>query len=371
MPQQGQFTAADLSPSGQPAQQKGQFTAADLDKQPSAYETETRSGPYAPAGAAEKAMGEGRTPGEILKDSALAPAIGASVIAPILTGGASLPVQMGVGAASGAAQSKLEGGSNADAAISGATGGALPLAGPIAGRLAKTIGKAAGGAIDDIPVVRQLGKVAQYWRDTAPEAPAPKYPGAPLPESPSPELSQAAALFHGSSSPVDPAAGLGKIPVAPGQAGQIAQSIQALPSAEVAPNFSRGNLGNLLDKALGAKQLEPNVPLRNQVGGPSAAVQTPADLPEGHTAVQSSAAKSYKYDPDANEFHARYASGNTTYVFGDVAPEEAQAFEQADSKGKALQQMKANHPLVAKIVDGKRIAVKGASGSISSAVDSQ
>jgi len=172
-------------------------------------------------------MGEGRTPGEILKDSALAPAIGASVIAPILTGGASLPVQMGVGAASGAAQSKLEGGSNADAAISGATGGALPLAGPIAGRLAKTIGKAAGGAIDDIPVVRQLGKVAQYWRDNGSRGSRSEVSGSTVAR-----IAVSGTVAGGSTFPRlifsgRSAAGLGKIPVAPGQAGQIAQSIQA------------------------------------------------------------------------------------------------------------------------------------------------
>lgn len=88
------------------------------------------------------------------------------------------------------------------------------------------------------------------------------------------------------------------------------------------------------------------------------AAKAPTDVLEGHTAHQSSALRSSKYDTGANEFHARMTSGDTTYVYGDVAPEEAQAFADADSKGKAYQQLKNGHPLVAKIVGGKRIAVK-------------
>ena len=413
-----------ITPDGAPAQSQGPVTITP----DSAYETATRSGPYAPAGAAEKAMGEGRTPGEILKDSARAPAIGASVIAPILTGGASLPVQAAVGAASGAAQSKLEGGSNKEAAVSGAIGGALPFVGPVAGRVAKTIGKVAGGVVDDIPVVRQATKLGKYWRETAPPAAEPvnsgaplpekppaemmqanalsrgassppdpaaglgtiksgqisqafkdpgapfpedpgTFPGAPNPETPDPQLLKARALFEGSQPATDPAAGLGKIKqsnVAPGQAGQLAESMQKpAPSADVSNGFKRGSLGDLLDQSLGAKKLEPNVPLRKQMpatssGAISSAADAGAsnsDLPAGHTAVKSSALKSYKYDPSAREFEAKATSGNTVYVYGDVAPEDVKAFESADSKGKAWQSIRQN-PLVAKIVDGKRIAVK-------------
>jgi hypothetical protein len=63
-----------------------------------------------------------------LKDAATAPAMGAAVAAPVFTGGASLPVQSLVSGASGAAQTKLTGGSNKDAAISGVAGAALPPA---------------------------------------------------------------------------------------------------------------------------------------------------------------------------------------------------------------------------------------------------
>lgn len=196
-----------------------------------------------------------------------------------------------------------------------------------------------------------------------------KDPGAPLPEKPSPELLKARALFEGSSSPPDPAAGLGTIKqsnATPGQAGSIASSMEK--PAQPAPNFSRGSLGDLLDQSLGAKKLNPKVPLRQQMDvvtptssrSLSSAAADAGDVPEGHTPHQSSALRSSKYDADANEFHARMTSGDTTYVYGDVSPEEADAFSSADSKGKAYQQIKGSHPLVAKIVGGKRMPVKAA-----------
>jgi len=40
-----------------------------------------------------------------------------------------------------------------------------------------------------------------------------------------------------------------------------------------------------------------------------------------------------------------------------VSPEEAQSFTEAESKGKAWQAIRSN-PLVAKIVNGKRLAVQ-------------
>jgi hypothetical protein len=120
----------------------------------------------------------------------------------------------------------------------------------------------------------------------------PTYPGAPLPEAPPPELSQAAALFRGASSPPDPAAGLWTIkqPSAPaaGIAGQIADSMRKpAPSAEVAPGLNRGSLQDLLDKSLGAKKLDPKVPLRQQL--PATSGTGVSTAPADATAASSSA----------------------------------------------------------------------------------
>jgi hypothetical protein len=117
-----------------------------------------------------------------------------------------------------------------------------------------------------------------------------KDPGAPLPETPSPQLLQAHSLFEGSSSPPDPAAGLWTVKQssapAAGIAGQIADSMRKpVPSAEVAPGLNRGSLQDLLDKSLGAKKLDPKVPLRQQMPATSgtsvstAPVDAAASLP--------------------------------------------------------------------------------------------
>lgn len=88
-------------------------------------------GPFAKPGEAERVMGEGLTPAQILANSARGPAMAAATVAPMLTGGASLPVQAAVTGLSGAAQSKLEGGSDKEALISGGIGAALPVAGSL------------------------------------------------------------------------------------------------------------------------------------------------------------------------------------------------------------------------------------------------
>ena len=117
-------------------------------------------------------------------------------------------------------------------------------------------------------------------------------------------------------------------------------------------------LDQALPQALGAAEpLQPNVPLREQL--PFTRSRVADTLPEGHTPVESSAMRSYRYDPQTREFQVMPKSGNAIAVYGDVSPEEAQSFADAESKGKAWQQIRQN-PLVAKIVNGKRVAVKPA-----------
>jgi hypothetical protein len=200
-----------------------------------------------------------------------------------------------------------------------------------------------------IPVKR--GAVAEQM-----QPPQPVYPGASFPERPSSELSQAGALYRGVRPVEDPAAGLGTIPV---KRGQLAESVQQPASIQ------RGSLRQMVDQ-IGNKVGEelkaspppdPKQPIY-QRGSLAQSMEGVTDLPQGHTPHQSSAMRSSMYDSGAKEFHARMTSGDTTYVYGDVAPEEAEAFNSAESKGKAYQQMKSGHPLVAKIVNGKRVAVK-------------
>lgn len=232
-----------------------------------------------------------------------------------------------------------------------------------------------------------LGRVVKYWNAwKGPDPPAPPTPAPPalgsdagaVPSgwpSPSPEIVRAKGLMEGGKTPADPAAGLGRIPVH----GSIAESMAAAqspiaetpaaqqsaapppaPTAQAAPRpVSKGQLGKSMDeqlgRALGAKPLNPKLPLRSQMPG-RMPTESEAALAEGHTAVESSALKSYRYDPSAQEFHAQYNSGNKVHIFGDVSPEEAQAFEAAPSKGKAMALI-SKHPEVARIIDGKRVTV--------------
>lgn len=118
----------------------------------------------------------------------------------------------------------------------------------------------------------------------------------------------------------------------------------------------KADLQKQLENSLGASPpLSPNVPLRQQMSAPGPAEKAP--IPAGHAAVDSSALRSYQYDPGANEFHAFGKSGDTVYVYGDVSPEDAQGFQRAPSKGQAWQVIQQNHPLVAKIINGKRIPI--------------
>jgi len=210
---------------------------------------------------------------------------------------------------------------------------------------------------------------------TYPGAPLPENPGtfsgAPNPEAPAPELLQANALSKGGAAPPpEPASALSTVPVQPKiplrpiselppQA--VHQALQEVgPQATIAAVTERANniakLGDLLNQGLGGKALEPNVPLKNQ-GGIITPTEPQTGIPEGHTPVESSALKSYKYDPETREFETM-TQGGQGYVHAEISPEQAAAFKAADSKGKAWQAIRQNGTLVAKIVNGKRIPVK-------------
>jgi len=103
----------------------------------------------------------------------------------------------------------------------------------------------------------------------------------------------------------------------------------AAPPVETSP----GKLGELLTEGLGGKKLVPGVPLRNQPAAMG------AKLPEGFTPVESSALKGYKYDPATQEFDAITNSGQRLR-HSEVTPEQFKTFEQADSKGKAWNELR-------------------------------
>jgi len=195
-----------------------------------------------------------------------------------------------------------------------------------------------------------------------PAEPIPQRGGLSLPPAP-----QGAELADLPATGARPAAQTGEALANAPRRGSIAgQMVDSVAKPQTSAPMQRGSLSQMMNqlqdqvgKGLGASPPpNPTKPIY-QRGDLSSAMEGASDVPEGHTPVQSSALKSYKYDSSANEFHAKYGSGgDTVHVFGDVTPEEAQAFDQAQSKGQAMQQIKSSHPLVAKIINGKRTTVK-------------
>jgi hypothetical protein len=280
-------------------------------------------------------------------------------------------------------------------AVGGVTGGVAghgTLSAPGAYYGAKTAGKIAEGVLGD--------------RANQPIIPpkAPVNPGAPLPEA-NPEAVQGNALLKPGASPSpEPASALGNPPSAPQSPAQrLPSAFQPLPakppavpgtaeapfkpltelpipavnqaiselgaSAPLSALTERANniakLGELLNQGLGGKELEPNVPLKNQGGG--IVPKANGAIPEGHTAVDSSAVKSYKYDPAAKELDITTPGGGR-YVYGEISPDQAEAFgkgeyqgkgpKDAPSVGKAWADIRNNGVLVKKAVNGKLQPVK-------------
>lgn len=110
----------------------------------------------------------------------------------------------------------------------------------------------------------------------------------------------------------------------------------------------------MLKKSLGAPEVKPGVPLREQLK-PKVQPAPQAGLPKDFTPVKSSALKGYRYSPETQELESITNSGGH-YIHGDVTPEQFQAFEQAESKGKAWSDLKQNSTYVGKVVNGKRVA---------------
>jgi hypothetical protein len=200
-----------------------------------------------------------------------------------------------------------------------------------------------------VRLVKLPGKLLDAWNGPEPPAPpTPKPPAAAIPET------DGVPWGSGGQGPLDlrgkrietPASEAAPAP----EATAAASETPATAASPATVPAGSAKLEELLNDALGGKPLKPGVTLKNQAT--AAAV---ADLPEGFTPVKSSALRGYKYDPATREFES-VTSGGQRYVHGDVSPEEAQAFESAESKGKAWQQIREN-PLVAKVVNGKRMPI--------------
>ncbi len=95
--------------------------------------------------------------------------------------------------------------------------------------------------------------------------------------------------------------------------------------------------------------VRPGIPMKAQMEPPTGSVA------EGHTSVESSALKSWKYDPATRVFSAETKNG-AIYRHAEVTPEEAKAFADADSKGTAWKDIRDNHALIKKNFHGDDVA---------------
>lgn len=134
-----------------------------------------------------------------------------------------------------------------------------------------------------------------------------------------------------------------------------------------------GNTRLLAARELGLK----SVPIRVHVSpddwahvqaGGGMEVRIPnSNLIEGHTPVDSSAVKSYKYNPTAKEIDIATPGGGG-YRYAEISPEQAEAFGKGEyqgkgakdtpSVGKAWADIRNNGTLVKKMVNGKWVDVK-------------
>jgi hypothetical protein len=104
---------------------------------------------------------------------------------------------------------------------------------------------------------------------------------------------------------------------------------QSTTAAQPAPKVTPAKVEEQIRESLGGTPtptIKPGVTMRNQAAASS--------LPEGFTPVKSSALQGYKYDAATQEFDAITNTGQR-FRHGEVTQDQFDAFEKADSKGKA------------------------------------
>ena len=202
-----------------------------------------------------------------------------------------------------------------------------------------------------LPYVGKYLRAYDFVRDLVgqtppPEIPTPRPPVLPPAAPPwTEEMSQANALSRIPPTGARPASQTGE---ALATLSQGPPASQAVPRAQVSRELDAA-----LRKAVGNQPVQPGVPMRLQGRGASPATDA---APPGFTPVESAAVKWYQYDPAKQELSV-IANNGIGYVSGEVTPEQAEMFHRAASKGLAWKAIRDNSPLVAKIVNGKRVPV--------------
>ena len=283
-------------------------------------------------------------------------------------------------------------------AVGGVSGGVVSAHGsPSLSPVGAYYGAKSAGALVESLLGKERANSPIVARPQPFEQPAP-FPANPTPEQLNPSLVSPARTLPGQvgperifgprpvpAQPIPPRAGLalsGEVApaaVAPGAAGSIAESVAAPKTladlAKPTAPVSKAALGRQIESAVydatGAeppKPLKPNVSLKNQI---KADIQAKTPLPKDFTPVEgSSAIKGYKYNAAANEMETITNDG-LHYIHGGVDADQAAAFEAADSKGTAWNNLRKAPGVVrvAKVVNGQRVAFTPSAGSRSMVID--
>lgn len=131
-------------------------------------------------------------------------------------------------------------------------------------------------------------------------------------------------------------------PAPAAEAASPAAPTEVAPAEPAPAKVTQAGVEQQVRESLGAPEpakLEPGKPIYQR---PKA---TPKGLPQDvppMTPVTSSALKGYHYDAPSQTMTVQTNTG-AMYRYGEVTPEEFKAFEGADSKGRAFQDIKNNH----------------------------
>jgi KTSC domain len=136
-----------------------------------------------------------------------------------------------------------------------------------------------------------------------------------------------------------------KLLPAPGESTPASAATATTQTQPAATPVTPSKINDLLNQSLGYEPPPKPVPgkpifLRPRPTVPAATPKIP--VPEGMTPVESAAMRSYSYDEPSQTFIVQHPDG-VLHKYGEVTPEEFQAFQSAESKGRALGAIRNNH----------------------------
>jgi hypothetical protein len=133
-----------------------------------------------------------------------------------------------------------------------------------------------------------------------------------------------------------------QLAAAPEEPQAPAATTEVQPAAAAPVKVTQSKIADLVGRGLGNEPAPKPVPGKPIYSRPTPTPATAPTVPEGMTAVKSNGMRAYSYDAPTQTFTAQWPDGSL-HRYGEVTPEEVQAFEAAESKGRALLEIKNNH----------------------------